>query len=279
MKYLITGAGGYVGRHVVNALLDRNAKITVATRNPYIFKEEVEIFSGNILESSPNIFKETGSPDVLIHLAWEDGFVHSSSKHLENLPSHIQFIKNMFEGGLKQIVNIGTSHEVGFHVGPVDENTPTRPKHAYGIAKNHLRDVQLLLCEQYGVINQWVRCFYIYGDDAYNNSIFTKILDAERRGEKNFSLNSGELLYDFIHVEELGKMIADVAGQKEVDGIINCCSGDPVTLKTMVLNFIKDNKLNINPVWGEFPLRAYDSRALWGDAEKITKIRRLKYSA
>ncbi|RQP19298.1 MAG: hypothetical protein EAS49_07085 [Brucella intermedia] len=80
------------------------------------------------------------------------------------------------------------------------------------------------------------------------------------------------MLYDFVHVEELGNMIAEVALQKEVKGIINCSSGDPISLKTMVLRFIEMNNLKITPLWGEFPIRPYDSRAIWGDNTKIKQV-------
>ncbi|UXN66754.1 hypothetical protein N8E89_19290 (plasmid) [Phyllobacterium sp. A18/5-2] len=106
-----------------------------------------------------------------------------------------------------------------------------------------------------------------------NNSIFTKLLKAEAEGKSEFPLNTGELLYDFIHVNELGAMIADVAEQREISGIINCCSGDPISLKTMVLRFIAENNLTIKPIWGAFPLRPYDSRAIWGDTQKLQSVR------
>lgn len=273
MRVLVTGANGYIGRHVTRSLLERGHEVVVAVRNSDDLTMGCEAYEGNILESTQHIFRVTGRPDVLIHLAWEDGFVHQSDKHLGNVHRHAQFIENMLAGGLKQIVTAGTAHEIGFHIGPVDDQTATRPMHPYGIAKNYLRDVQWWLCQKYGAINQWVRCYYIWGDDRRNNSLFTKILKAEDDGDAEFSLNSGEILYDFIRVEELGEMIGDVAEQTAISGVINCSSGDPVSLKTMVLRFIEQNKLNIKPVWGKFPLRPYDSRAIWGDTTKIEKIR------
>ncbi|MEI4480732.1 MULTISPECIES: NAD-dependent epimerase/dehydratase family protein [unclassified Phyllobacterium] len=274
MKFLVTGANGYVGRYVTKALVRRGEEVVAAIRSRTDGLEGATIYSGDILQSTSDIFDETGRPDVVIHLAWEDGFIHQSPKHLENLTAHTSFIENMLKGGLKQILSVGTSHEIGFHTGPVDENTPTRPLHPYGVAKNHLRQVQSLLCQQYQAVDQWARCFYIWGDDARNNSIFTKLLKAEEEGKAEFPLNSGELLYDFVHVAELGEMIADAASQKDVTGIINCCSGDPVSLKTMVLNFIETHGLKIKPVWGAFPLRPYDSRAIWGDNKKIILSRK-----
>lgn len=279
LKYLVTGANGYIGRNVVNSLVFRGQKVVIATRSKMSRDDGVEVFGGDVLVPNPDIFEETGRPDVLIHLAWEDGFIHSSPKHLENLPAHITFLKNMLAGGLRHVVGTGTSHEIGFHIGPIVEGTPTFPQHAYGIAKNHLRLVQELLCKEYTAVNQWVRCFYIVGDDANNNSIFKKLLQAEADGKAEFPLNSGELLFDFIDVAELGEMIADVAAQDQITGTINCCSGEPVTLKTMVLRFIESHNLKIKPTWGAFPMRAYDSRAIWGDATKIHAIRQAKGEA
>lgn len=270
MRYLVTGGTGYVGVHVVAALLKKGHEVVIASRHTCDnLPSETSFVAIDVLNSDEHIFERTGKPDVLIHLAWEDGFSHASTNHLDNLHKHIQFLKHMFAGGLKHVVGIGTMHEIGYHVGPVCEFTPTFPQHAYGIAKNHLRLVQTLLCREFGAIDQWIRCFYILGDDHLNNSIFSKMLRAEGEGRESFPLNTGELLYDFIHVVELGDMIADVSGQCEVTGVINCCSGNPISLKTMVHNFISQNGLKLKPLWGEFPIRPYDSRAIWGDIQKL----------
>lgn len=274
MKFLVTGSNGYIGRHVTQSLLRRGHQVVVAVRNNKDVPSECEVFDGNILDSTPDVYRDAGYPDVLIHLAWEDGFVHQSEKHLSNVQQHVRFIDNMLAGGLKQVVTAGTAHEIGFHLGPVDEETPTRPMHPYGIAKNYLREAQGWLCQKYGAVNQWVRCYYIWGDDQNNNSLFTKILLAEENGSHEFPLNSGELLYDFVRVEDLAEMISDVGSQTEIQGIINCSSGNPISLKTMVLKFIAHYKLRINPAWGAFPLRPYDSRAIWGDSTKIERIQR-----
>jgi len=272
MKILVTGANGYIGRYVVSSLIDRGHQVVVAVRGDMKPTVRCEVFQGNILESGSDIFDKTGRPDVLVHMAWEDGFVHRSESHLSNVQKHVKFLENMLQGGLQQVVTAGTSHEIGYHIGPVDEGTPTRPMHPYGIAKNYLREAQMYLCQSYGAVSQWARCFYIWGDDTKNNSIFTKMLEAEAEGRETFPLNHGELLYDFVHVEELGNMIAEVALQKEVKGIINCSSGEPISLKTMVLRFIEMNNLKITPLWGEFPIRPYDSRAIWGDNTKIKQV-------
>ncbi|MGH6761884.1 MAG: NAD-dependent epimerase/dehydratase family protein [Phyllobacterium sp.] len=272
MKFLVTGGCGYVGRHVADALLNKGHEVVIVSRSSEKQATKAQYLQMDILEAGEGVFELLDRPDVLIHLAWEDGFNHSSRVHLDNLPKHISFLRNMLAGGLKHIVGVGTMHEIGFHVGPVFETTPTFPQHAYGVAKNHLRLVQSLLCKEYHAIDHWIRCFYIYGDDHLNNSIFAKLLRAEAEGKSEFPLNTGELLYDFIDVTKLGELIADVSQQRDVTGIINCCTGNPISLRTMVLRFIDENKLKITPVWGAFPLRAYDSRAIWGDVGKLELV-------
>ena len=60
--------------------------------------------------------------------------------------------------------------------------------------------------------------------------------------------------------------------QDEVNGVINCCTGEPVTLAERVEKYIKDNNLNIKLDYGAFPDRPYDSPGVWGDATKIRRI-------
>lgn len=272
MKYVVTGADGYIGRYVVSWLLAKGQDVVVATRRSEEFSSGgARRVRFNLRDADSSAFDVLGRPDILINLAWEDGFNHGSSSHFENASVHIKFLRHMLEGGLKHVVGVGSVHEVGYHVGPVDEFTPQRPQHPYGVAKNYVRQVQELLCKEFGAFSQWMRCYYIVGDDDLNKSIFTKLLSASREGKTTFPLNSGELLYDFIDVEELGALIASASSQTKVVGVINACSGEPVSLKSKVIDFVSKHGIEIELKWGEFPLRPYDSRAIWGETSK-TKL-------
>ena len=78
--------------------------------------------------------------------------------------------------------------------------------------------------------------------------------------------------YDFIDVDELARQISAVVSQDQVNGIINCCTGEPLTLAERVERYIKENGLNIKLEYGAFPDRPYDSPGVWGDATKIRQI-------
>jgi len=271
-KVLITGANGYIGKHVVKSVLDTGAKAIACDLNADGIDNRAEIITTDILSPSPELFKKLGKPDICLHLAWQDGFLHNAESHMENLSRHYEFIKNMLNNGIKQLVVMGTMHEIGYHEGAIDETTPCNPGSMYGIAKDALRRSTFLMVQSKDIVVQWLRAYYVYGDDLRNQSIFTKLLQAAHEGKKSFPFNTGKNKYDFIHVEELARQIVAVAMQTKETGIVNCCSGKAISLSEKVEEFIKEHGLDIKLEYGAFPDRAYDSSAVWGDGEKISKI-------
>lgn len=272
MKIVVTGAAGYMGSHVVKDLLDLGHEVVAVDFKQDGIDERAIISDVNIFSGDKEIFEKLGNPDVCLHLAWKDGFAHNSQAHLENLSSHYVFIRDMLEGGLKHIAIMGSMHEVGYYEGAIDEFTPTNPLSFYGIAKNALREATALLCKEHSCTYQWLRAFYILGDDLKNNSIFSKICAMEAEGKTSFPFVSGKNKYDFLDINELSKQIIASITQNQINGIINCCSGIPISLAEKVEEFIKDHGFKIRPNFGEFPERPYDSPAIWGDDSKIKAI-------
>jgi nucleoside-diphosphate-sugar epimerase len=272
MKILVTGANGYIGSKVVKELCDLGNEVVATDMNNTNIDKRVEFVKANIFEDRSNWFSFFGRPDVCLHLAWRDGFVHDSPKHMDDLSSHYRFLCSLIDGGLKQIACMGTMHEIGYYEGCVDENTPCNPLSMYGVAKNSLRKALELYCKEKGCKYQWLRAYYIYGNDDFGHSIFVKIRQASKEGKKTFPLNSGKNKYDFISVDDLAKQISYVVSQDKVLGIINVCTGKPVSLGEEVEWYVKKNKLDIKFEYGKFPDRPYDSPCIYGDDKKILQI-------
>ena len=270
---LVTGAGGYIGRYVVSSLLDMGYEVIAAARRPDGIDPRARLIVRDIFTDDEDLYRTMGAPEIVVHMAWKDGFVHNSPEHLQNLPLHYHFLREMLESGAKRSVVMGTMHEIGYYEGAIDENTPPKPLSLYGVAKNALRQACGIMLNDYpGAELLWLRAYYIYGDDERNHSVFTKIKEADRRGDASFPLNSGKNKYDFIRVDELGRQIAAASVQNRITGIINCCTGRPIPLRDMVEEYIRTEKLAIRPVYGAFPDRPYDSPAVWGDSTKISDI-------
>lgn len=273
-RVLVTGASGYIGRHVVAELLNMGHDVLASDLRFDGVDQRAQQIDTSIFCGEKNIYELLGSPDVLVHLAWRDGFRHNSDAHMTDLSKHYEFIRNMLDGGLKCISVMGSMHEVGYWEGAIDENTPTRPLSMYGIAKNSLREATELLAKETGAVYHWLRGFYIFGDDLKNNSIFSRLVKMEMDGEEFLPFTSGKNKYDFIEIDSLAAQIAAASVQDEVVGIINCCSGKPVSLADKVEEFIRKNNFKIKLKYGEFPDRPYDSPAVWGDNSRINEIMR-----
>lgn len=274
MKILVTGANGYIGSHIVAALLNKGVDVIacdIATQNIDSRAKTVlcNIFDCNDTENAYTLF---GEPDVCLHLAWRDGFVHNSPKHIRDLSAHFAFLTNLIDNGLRHLAIMGTMHEIGYYEGKIDENTPCNPLSLYGIAKNTLRQSMIQYAANHQCILQWIRGFYIFGDDLKNHSIFTKLVEASQRGEKTFPFTMGKNQYDFMNVQQLVEQISAVVLQTKIKGIINCCTGNPISLAEAVESFIETNKLDIKLVYGAFPDRPYDSPCIYGDNTKIQQI-------
>ncbi|MBN9178525.1 MAG: NAD-dependent epimerase/dehydratase family protein [Microbacterium sp.] len=271
---IVTGAAGYVGRHVVRAVeaLGFDA-LAIARRGGIHFSESGVTVEGDVLDPSFDLRRYTNAQDVaaLIHLAWQDGFVHNATSHMLNLSRHFEFLTGMADAGVPRIAALGTMHEVGYWEGAIAADTPTNPLTLYGIAKDALRrSTTIAIGERSEYV--WLRAYYIVGDDRRSRSIFTKLLEAADRGERKFPFTTGKTLYDFIDVEELGRQIAVAALTPGAVGVVNVCSGQPESLANRVEQFIADNHLDVTLEYGAFPDRPYDSPGTWGDASMINAL-------
>ncbi len=274
MKILVTGANGYLGQGIVKHILNCGNEVVAADFNvdhidERAVRRECDLFSVE------NPYYYFDRPDVLLHLAWRDGFVHYSNTHIDDLPKHYNFLKTFAESDVKMITAMGSMHEIGFFEGSIKEDTPCNPVTPYGISKNALRELTAMLCKQKGKKFQWLRGYYIVGNSQYGSSIFSKITMAEAEGQKEFPFTMGQNQFDFIDYDVFCEQVARSISQDKILGVINICSGYPEKLSDRVERFIQNNGYKIKLKYGAFPDRPYDSKAVWGDGRKIEEIIRL----
>lgn len=271
-RVVVTGAGGYLGPHVVTALADRGHEVVAVVRpgSAAEIDSRATRLEADILASDFEV-SAWGEAPRLVHLAWVDGFVHNSPAHMGQLSAHYRLLTQAAAAGTSRIVSLGTMHEVGYWEGAITADTPTDPKSQYGIAKDALRRALPLALSE-SVSTAWARAYYIYGDDRRSNSIFRKLLEAVDAGKPVFPFTSGKNRYDFIRVEELGRQLAALTEAADVTGTVNCCTGEPVSLADQVERFISENALPISLEYGAFPDRPYDSPGVWGDATIIREV-------
>jgi dTDP-6-deoxy-L-talose 4-dehydrogenase (NAD+) len=271
MKILVTGANGYLGQGIVRHILDCGNEVVAADFAVDNIDERADRRACDLF-SIPDPYTYFGQPDVILHLAWRDGFVHYSDAHIDDLPKHYAFIKSFAESDVKMIAAMGSMHEIGFFEGSIKEDTPCNPTTPYGIAKNGLRQLTEMFCKQKGKKFMWLRGYYIVGNSKYGSSIFSKITAAEAEGKTEFPFTLGQNQFDFIDYEDFCEQVARSVSQDKILGIINICSGHPEKLADRVERFIVENGYKIKLKYGAFPDRPYDSKAVWGDGRKIEAV-------
>ena len=277
MKIIVTGATGFVGRHVVEALLSRGHEVTSVARNaPRPGKTRLPgqtTFVACDVHAVSDPTAILGVPDVLVHLAWPGLPNYRDLFHFErNLPADYRFIKCMVAAGTKQVLVTGTCFEYGMQSGPLSEDAPALPDNPYGLAKNTLRlFLQALQAEQPFVL-QWARLFYLFGPGQNAGSVLAQLDRAIDAGEAQFNMSGGEQLRDYLPVQEAAGYLATLVEQPEFAGITNCCSGYPVSIRSLVEERIKQRGADIAMNLGHFPYPDYEPFAFWGCRQRLDQL-------
>lgn len=281
MKILVTGATGFIGNHVIEYLLSKKYSVIATSRNQdkasqkkWFSKVNYISFDIENFPKNLNLFQYFGEPDVLIHLAWDGLPNFLDTVHIDkNLFSHYEFIKNFVENGGKNILITGTCLEYGMQSGELSEDLIPQPDCAYAVAKDSLRRFVTELQKKHKSFTfQWVRLFYMYGEGQYDKAILPQLENAVKKGEKSFNMSGGEQLRDYLPIEKVAENISKIALQNKIQGIINCCSGSPISIRKFIEDFILENAYKISLNLGFYSYPTYEPMAFWGDKSKFDSI-------
>jgi dTDP-6-deoxy-L-talose 4-dehydrogenase (NAD+) len=280
MKILITGATGFIGRYVVEYLLSNNYSLVTTSIESkedaiklFPLLEETDYITKDLNEREDNYYGFFGKPDIVIHLSWQGLPNYFELFHIErNLPANYSFVKNLIQNGLKNITIAGTCFEYGLQNGCLNENAPALPNTMYGLAKDTLRRFVEALQLKYQFSMKWMRIFYPYGHGQGVKSLWSQMEQARISKQEQFNMSLGEQLRDYIPVSEVAEYISRAALQNEVTGIINCCSGKPVSVRSFVEQFFTERNSSIKLNLGYYPYLDYEPFAFWGDNTKLNCI-------
>lgn len=276
IKVAVTGASGFIGRYVLKELIKRRVQVVAVTRradNLSDFASEVSVVELDIANPPENSFIQMGSPDVLIHLAWDGLRNYTTLHHFESeLPKQYTFLKAVIEQGLSSVLVSGTCFEYGMQSGELSEELKPCPANTYGYAKDALRR-QLDYLKAARPFNlTWGRLFYLYGEGQYSTSIYPALKKAVTNGEVKFPMSGGEQLRDYLPVTEVALILVRLALAAENFGTVNVCSGRPFSIRHMVEMWLAENGWSIELELGRYPYPDYEPMAFWGSPSRMNKL-------
>ncbi len=276
MRVAVTGASGFIGHHVMAELKQRGIRPVVVARNASAFSSTTDcerVVELDIATAGPDAYAQLGKPQVLIHLAW-DGLPHYQSHHHfeTELPRQYAFLQAMVRSGLPCLLVSGTCFEYGMQSGPLDEALPTRPANAYGFAKDSLRRQLEFLRQAHPFQLGWARLFYTYGSGQPASSLLPQLREAVQQGKPSFPMSGGEQLRDYLPVEDIAQAIVQLALLRHEVGVVNICSGQPVSVRSLVEGWLRENRWQIDLDLGAYPYPGHEPMAFWGSRARLDAL-------
>jgi len=238
--YLLTGATGFVGRHILKALERRGTPCRVVTRPG---KEEFLNQFSNIesVITTDDLFAERldlmeaacTNVHTVIHAAWyvDPKDYLQSPRNMDCLRGTLLFAQACASERVERFVGVGTCFEYDVTGGYLSTKTALKPTSMYAAAKA----AAFLSLSQFFRLEQiefaWARLFYLFGEGEKSQRLVPYIRSRLQRGER-VELTSGEQVRDFLEVEQAGRMIVELAAGP-ASGPANICSGTGITVRAL----------------------------------------------
>lgn len=276
MRVAVTGAAGFIGRHVVAQLEKHGISPTLVFRPDSAVPEALSrhgVVRMDIADARPDAYERLGRPEILIHLAWGGLPNYASAHHVEQeLPAHHAFLEGLLSAGLASLTVTGTCLEYGLRDGALKEDTPTAPVTAYGTAKDELRKGLEELQRSRPFNLTWARLFYLHGEGQAQASLLPQLEAAIERGDAVFNMSGGEQLRDYLPVDEAARYLVTLALNGWDNGIVNVCSGSPISVRALVESVVAKHRSPIRLNLGYFPYPDYEPMNFWGDRSKLNRL-------
>lgn len=273
MTVVVTGASGFVGRHVVRRLAALGITPKLVVRPGSVVPADLAdhpVVEMDIGAAPSDAFERLGAPTDVIHLAWDGLPNYASTRHLEEeLPAQGSFLEGLVGAGLQGLTVAGTCLEYGLQSGELSEDIPTAPVTAYGKAKDELRAALQRLQGTRSFRLTWARLFYLFGEGQAPGALVPQLEAAISRGDATFDMSGGEQLRDYLPIEVAASDLVALAVNGRDNGVVNICSGQPIAVRKLAEKVVQNHGASIALNLGHFPYPDYEPMAFWGDRAKL----------
>jgi dTDP-6-deoxy-L-talose 4-dehydrogenase (NAD+) len=263
---LVTGAAGFIGRHVVSQLGSAGGEV-IAIEHAWHCRAALESLLG------------TSAVDRCIHLGWyadPADYLSSETANLVSLRSSIELVGVLMSRGCQHLTVAGTSAEYRPSASALSERDDVEEATPYAQAKATLRDLTAELSRLNVLPTAWCRIFNVAGPGEHPGRLLPLVARALLEGSP-LDLTDGTQVRDYLDVRDVAAALAAVSGAR-LSGPVNLCSGEGVRLKDL----ISDLASRCGPVellhFGARRRRPGDPDAVVGDNTRLRNEARWQVS-
>lgn len=273
MKILLTGATGFLGAHVLRALLAQGLSTVVIGRRPP--EAGVPFLETNLLGGGDfaGLLRRAGATHLL-HLAWyaEHGRYWTSPLNLRWVEATVRLVEAFCQAGGSRVVVAGTCAEYDWRCGYCrEDDTPLAPATLYGVAKDATRRLVAGICAGAGVPWAWGRIFLPYGPGEPAARLIPSLFAVFRGQRPAFGVNA-QAYRDFLHVADVADGLVTLARAPEAAGAHNIASGQPVRLDEVVRTVARLCDADPRPVLEQASQRPGEPPLLVGDSSRLRAL-------
>ncbi len=273
-RVLVTGANGFIGLHCLPQLVEHGYEVhalsskDVEGKEPGIFWHQVDLL--NIDQARKVI--ENLKPSHLLHLAWytAHGKYWTSEINLLWVQASLSLIQIFAKNGGQRVVTAGTCAEYNWSYGYCSEKlTPLEPSTLYGVCKNSLQLIQTKFSNQIGLSSAWGRVFFLYGPNEHPDRLVAYVIRSLIGGERA-KISGGTQIRDFLFVQDVANAFVSLL-ESNVTGPVNIGSGNPQSLKDLILNVAEILNMDDMIVFGSLKTPDSEPALLMADVTRLNK--------
>jgi nucleoside-diphosphate-sugar epimerase len=238
-RVLVTGAGGFIGRHTLPLLLAAGFEVHGITSSDPLGDGPTAVcwHRADLLDpGAAEAVIEAVKPSHLLHLAWcvEPPAHLTAAVNLDWLQASLRLLRAFTTAGGGRMTVAGTHSEYSYGSAAhcVEEETPVSPASLYGAAKHSFHVMAAAWARQVGTALCWARIFNIYGPHEHISSLVGTVARGLLRGEEVVT-SDGRQVRDFLYVEELARALVALTSTDLV-GTVNVASGVSVRVADVI---------------------------------------------
>jgi len=289
MKILVTGAGGFIGSHLTEFLVEKGhdvrAFVRYNSKNNWgwlensKYKTDIEIYNGDIRDYD-SVCASTKGVDIVFHLAALIGIPYSYISPLAYIKTNIEGTYNVMqaarENDVKRVVHTSTSEVYGTaQYVPIDEKHPCNPQSPYAATKMGADQLAISYYRSFEVPVTVVRPFNTYGPRQSARAIIPTIISQILVGEKQLKVGNIRPTRDFNYVADTVNGFYTVGlHEKTIGDIYNLGTGKEISIGDLINKIMEILNVNIEVVHDKGRFRADKSEVerLMANAEKTKGI-------